>query len=349
MSWQHALVIGKFLPPHLGHSSCIEAATAHAATVTVVVCDRRGEAPPAEQRARWIAEMHPTADVVVLDDLCAPHGTAACLPACSALWAAVVADRVGGVDVVFSSESYGPRFAAELGCAHRYVDPERRRVPVSGTAVRAELTRNWQHLHPVVRRGLTRKVVVVGAESTGTTTLSLDLAGALGAQWVREAGRDVSAELSGRFGGIELVQWHPAHFEHIAERQQALERAAIARAAETPPGEFGPLVVCDTDVAATSVWQLRYTGRLNARLEEAAAADPPLLYLLTSHDGVEFEDDGLRDGEAVRADMTGWFHKLLERLGVPFVELTGDRCARLSSALDAVASHARSMPLFHYA
>lgn len=48
-------------------------------------------------------------------------------------------------------------------------------VRVSGTAVRADLVGRWGLLPVPVRLGLATRVVVVGAESTGTSTLAADL------------------------------------------------------------------------------------------------------------------------------------------------------------------------------
>ncbi|MEU8185186.1 AAA family ATPase [Micromonospora sp. NPDC049047] len=70
-----------------------------------------------------------------------------------------------------------------------------------------------------------------------------------------------------------------------------------------------------------------------------AAARRPALYLLTDHRGVPFTDDGLRDGEHLRAWMTERFRAELAGCGVPAVELTGspaDRLARAVRACDAV-------------
>ena len=52
-------------------------------------------------------------------------------------------------------------------------------------------------------------------------------------------------------------------------------------------------------------------------------------YLLTSHEGVPFTDDGMRDGEHLRARMTEL------AAGVPWIELDGSYRARLTRAVRA--------------
>ncbi|MEK8227591.1 AAA family ATPase [Oerskovia sp. M15] len=63
-----------------------------------------------------------------------------------------------------------------------------------------------------------------------------------------------------------------------------------------------PLVVCDTDVLATTLWHERYTGHRSPGVETLAAARRPDLYLLTG-DEIPFVQDGLRDGEHIRHAM----------------------------------------------
>ena len=58
------------------------------------------------------------------------------------------------------------------------------------------------------------------------------------------------------------------------------------------------------------------------------------MYLLTSHEGVPWHDDGLREGDlAVRAAMTGWFAEALTAAGQSWVLLTGTVEIRLALAV----------------
>nr|GFC69817.1 hypothetical protein [Tanacetum cinerariifolium] len=89
------------------------------------------------------------------------------------------------IDVVFSSESYGPGFAEHLGATHVAVDNQRSQVPTSGTRLRAALAEEAEsfgesalHIHPfvaaqygVVPATAVPRLVLLGAESSGKTTL----------------------------------------------------------------------------------------------------------------------------------------------------------------------------------
>lgn len=312
------LVIGKFYPPHRGHKLLIDTATAAADEVHVIVCERPGEDPPAALRAGWLREIHPAATVWLIDDRYDADD--------SAVWADNCRRLLGFTpDVVFTSEDYGDRFAACLGCKHVLVDRARAAVPVSGTAVRANPLGCWDYLEPTVRGHYARRVVLIGAESTGKTTLAADLAAALDTLWVPEYGREYWEKKMARG---EPNTWRTEEFAEIA-REQCCREDAAARLCNR-------VLVCDTDAFATRVWHHRYMGAWSPAVDAIAAEHRrPDLYLLTDVN-TPFEQDGTRDGERIR----GWMHRtLVEQLIAhrrPFIELTGSRAERRSTAAAAV-------------
>lgn len=96
------------------------------------------------------------------------------------------------------------------------------------------------------------------------------------------------------------------------------------------------MLICDTDSFATTVWHERYVGGRNPLVERTADRAGHHLWLLTGHEGVAFEDDGLRDGEELRPWMTDRFRAELTRTGRNFIEITGSRQERLATAVEAV-------------
>lgn len=347
--YRHGLVLGKFYPPHAGHRYLIDTAAAACARVTVVCAPSTVESIPLADRLAWLREIHagqpPVRVVGGYDDVPIDYHD-------DAVWAAHVeitrtlvakaaaADGVAPeIDAVFSSESYGPELARRFAARHVPVDPDRRVVPVSGTAVRADPVAHWSLLAAPVRAGLARRVVVLGAESTGTTTLARSLAhryrrrGGVWARtrWVPEYGRERTEEKLAALRGADPaasvfdVTWQRNDFVEVARRQNEREDAAARNSS--------PLLVCDTDAFATAVWEQRYLGSSSAAV--TAQARRPDLYLLTDHVGVPFADDGLRDGEHVRPWMTERFRQVLAEQPAPVVELTGPLPARLDAATAA--------------
>ncbi|GGT18363.1 hypothetical protein GCM10010254_43790 [Streptomyces chromofuscus] len=123
----------------------------------------------------------------------------------------------------------------------------------------------------------------------------------------------------------EDVEFTSEEFPLIGARQNALEDRAGA--------EGSPVLFCDTDSFATTVWHERYVGGRNPGIP---APRRQHLWLLTDHEGVPFEDDGLRDGEELRPWMTERFRTELTRTGRRFLTLTGPHDKRLATAVAAV-------------
>lgn len=333
---RHGLVIGKFYPPTPGHEHLIREALARCERVTVLVEYSRFETIPARQRARWIEEMIDsprlavrTASCEVLVDYHDPR-----------VWRAQVAiieEALRGEprpDALVAGERYGAELARRLGMALCVVDPGREAVPISATQVRADLYGNWSRLAPAVRAGLATRVVVLGSESTGTSTLAdslaahyRDLVPEFPTLCVPEYGRGHTMERlkvqssQDQGHGFRSVAWTEEDFRIIARRQTELEEAAARRG--------GPLLVCDTDALATAVWRRRYLGRY----QPPSALPHHDLYLLTDHEGVPFVQDGTRDGQGVRAEMTGWFEEALAGLDQPWMRVSGSESERLSMAV----------------
>jgi NadR type nicotinamide-nucleotide adenylyltransferase len=356
----HGLIVGKFYPPHLGHVYLVTEAAIACDRVTVLVMAARRETIPLAERVAWLratfagAGNGAGAEVVICGAPCdAPvdYGDATVWAAQVAVMRATLArDGRPPVHAVFSSEPYGEELAAWLGASHVPVDPGRAAVPVSASQVRADLYGSWDMLAPAARTGLATRVVVLGPESTGTTTVARLLAEhyrGRGGAWARtpcvaEYGREYTlikwdaARAAARAAGLpepslEEITWERGDFDVVAREQTRLESLAARSGA--------PLVICDTDAFATSVWERRYLGDQARGLQPWASDELPRhdRYLLTSHEGVPWHDDGLREGDLrVRAEMTEWFAVALTRAGHSWVLVTGTLQERLRLAIRSV-------------
>ena len=339
----HGLVVGKCYPPHAGHLRLVTAAAARCDRVTVVVAAAPWEALGLGDRVEWLGwhtadRPHVTVTGAV-DDHPVDYDDPAVWDAHMAVFLTAVDEVAPGVpvDAVFTGEDYGDELARRLGAEHvRLVRPGPR---PSGTAVREDPAAKWDDLLSAARAGLAHRVVVVGAESTGTTTLARELADHLGAAFVPEYGRTWSAaklaDARARAAAAGAARpslgdlvWTDAEFTRIAARQTAAIEAA---------GVGHPVVVADTDALATSVWHDRYLGGPHRPALDLAEVVRPDHYLLTLPDGVPFVDDGLRDGPHVRVAMTRAFVAALDDAGVPWSAVAGDRATRLGRALDVVS------------
>jgi HTH-type transcriptional regulator, transcriptional repressor of NAD biosynthesis genes len=314
------LVVGKFYPPHRGHKLLIETARRQVDRLVVLLPVHPSQTIPGELRRAWLEEIHPDCEIHMVPDE---------LEDDSKPWADFTVAHLGRApDVVFTSEEYGPRYAGFMGCRHVMVDLERKVVPCSGRMIRAEPLKYLDFLEPCVRAYFVRRVVLVGAESTGKTTLAADLAAHYATEWVPEYGREYwEKKVAGLDMNGPLPGWEEREFVEIAAEQQRRENAAARRA--------NKVLICDTNALATGLWCERYLGRRSAEVDAIGRRDVAHLYLLAVPD-FEFVQDGYRDGERIRDWMHGRFVEELAKTGVETVELRGRREERMRAACAAI-------------
>ena len=313
---KRGICIGKFYPPHKGHQFLIEQALSQVDSLTVLVCDKKGQSIPGALRGAWLQEMVPQAKVRVIEDSLPDEDSRA--------WASYTLEILGYVpDVVFTSEDYGEAYSRFLGCRHVQVDRGRKNVPVSGTRIREDPLSYWDFLDPCVRAYYVKRVCLIGAESTGKTTLAKALASHFDTVWVPEFGRTYS---EGKMSGPQSVPWHSKEFVFIAGKQNEMEDQ-FARLSNK-------ILFCDTDSFATALWHERYLGTLSPSVGALSSERKMDLYLLT-HTDCPFVQDGLRDGESIRERMHQRFIEELEKHQKPYLLLSGSLEARLKTAVDA--------------
>ncbi|WMX47759.1 AAA family ATPase [Streptomyces roseicoloratus] len=367
----HGLVVGRFRLPHAGHHHLVRTARERCERLTVVVHGTAAESPPPADRVAWMREIHP--DALVVDAADEPPGglrdLSAALPAGlsdAEAWdarAALVRAAVPEpVDAVFTAAPYGQELARRLGAASVRVEPGPAGRSLTSAAVRADPVAHWDALEAPVRAALARRVVVLGAERTGATTLALALTDHYrrrGGVWARtrcvpDHGRayeelrlaELRAERPG--AGRSDVRLHSADFPVIALRQAELEEEA-ARAGS-------PVLVCDSDAFAATIRHERHLGTSSPGTGEIAARGRQHLWLLTDHRGIALADDGPGDGPGdgrgdgrgdaaqLRPWMTARLLTRLARTGRRTVVLTGpheERLATAVAAVDALLAEAR--------
>ena len=145
------LIVGRFHPPHLGHSWFIDVAARRCRRLVVFVNTRIGEAVPGELRARWLADLHPHVTVrEVAHNLDTDWND-------EGLWNKWIElfrshwPHESGPHAVFSSDSYVDELARRLGARAVVVDEPRVNVPISATQIRNDPLGNLGMLAPSVR------------------------------------------------------------------------------------------------------------------------------------------------------------------------------------------------------
>jgi cytidyltransferase-like protein len=146
------LIVGRFDPPHLGHSHMIEwAAQRCDALVVFVNTSAERDVAPGDLRAWWLAALHPDVEVIELRH---QLGTNFDDEELWAAWMRLFTDRWPldeGPHAVFSSDAYVVELASRFGADHVVVDADRVTVPISATQIRERPGDHLHHLAPPVR------------------------------------------------------------------------------------------------------------------------------------------------------------------------------------------------------
>ncbi|WP_426449470.1 AAA family ATPase [Paenibacillus sp. S-38] len=319
------LTLGKFAPLHKGHQYMIETGLQETDHLIVVIYDCPETTDiPLTVRAGWIRRLYPEAEVIEAWDGPAETGYT---PRIQKLQEDYILGLLGGRRVThfFSSEPYGDHMSRRLGAVNRQVDPARTVFPVSGTAVRQQPYANRAYVDGVVYRDLITRVVLLGAPSTGKTTLASALAEAHGTAWMPEYGREYWAahQQDRRLTPEQLVELAEGH----VEREEKLA------------GEADGVLFTDTNAVTTYLFSLDYHGMALPRLEELArkaAAAYDLVFLCG--DDIPYDDTWDRSGEVHRGKFQKRFTALLKEWRVPYIEVSGtleERVAAVSAVLQA--------------
>ena len=175
---------------------------------------------------------------------------------------------------------------------------------------------NSHSLAPVAR------IAILGAESTGKSTLTAALAARWDTAWVPEYLREfVETNARVPFEDDQLP---------IARTQLARETAQAAHARN--------LLFCDTTPLMTAVYSAIYWGRVPPALDALALAHDYALTLVAAPDGPWVPDGLQRESAAVRLRV---HQALLDRLrdqAIEYTVLTGVLDERLAQAAPLIAA-----------
>ena len=183
---------GSFDPLHLGHVNDIIKASSMCQELHVILSySLNRDSVHYKQRYQWLVEVTKELENVFLhaiedgDDSKSTYNWE--------LGAENIKDSIGqDIDVVFCGSDYQGtgRFEA-LYPESEIVYFDRDIVKISSTEIRENLIDFWDYIPKAVRPYYTKKVLLVGGESTGKSTLTRNLALAFNTVYLEEVGRTV--------------------------------------------------------------------------------------------------------------------------------------------------------------
>ncbi|MFI0491270.1 DUF4301 family protein [Flavobacterium sp.] len=167
------------------------------------------------------------------------------------------------------------------------------------------------------------KIALFGPESTGKTTLAIQLAEHFKTAWVPEFARDYLQEKWDKTGQIcDIDDMLP-----IAYGQVKLENELLSTA--------NKFLFCDTNLLVTKVFSEVYYNFCEPKLHKVALEHEYDLFFLTDID-VPWEKDDLRDKPEGRESVFEVFKQTLIDNNKPFIKLSGDKDSRLHHAISII-------------
>lgn len=202
-----------------------------------------------------------------------------------------------------------------------------KRNEISSTKIRQNPYKHWDYIPNIVRPYYTKKVLLIGGESTGKSTLTINLANRFNTNYIDEAGQTISER-----SGTDLMML-PADFTEILLQHKLNEIKAL---------EYSNKVLfIDTDALVTQFYInfLADTEKeKNSTLAAAIDAINSYDLILFLEPDVDFVQNGNRS-EIIRKNRSKYSEQIKQILNThnkKFISLSGTYQARYNKAVSEV-------------
>ncbi len=168
-----------------------------------------------------------------------------------------------------------------------------------------------------------KRILILGPESTGKSTLAEKLAEHFAEPWVPEVARNYLEKLDRPYAYEDLLQ--------IGKQQMQLEDELAMQAQH--------FLFCDTDLRVIQVWSQHRYGKVDPWVLEEIARRTYDLILLCAPD-LPWQADPLREHPELemRQQFFEIYQRLTEASGISWILVSGDTDKRLSTAIQAAGS-----------
>lgn len=318
-------VLGKFMPPHKGHEFLCTFGAEYVEQLTILVCSLPTEPIDGKLRFKWMKQMFPHCRVLHCDEILpqVPEEH----PDFWNIWKDVIKRyHPEPLDVIFASEPYGLRLAKDQNCQFVPCDIARSTIGISATEIRNDPYSNWEFIPDVVKNYYSKRICLVGVESTGKTTLGKQLAEIHNGVFLPEYGRTYTEFFGSNVDSTDMMNIVNGH---IASRK-AIERIGSR------------LIIEDTDPVMSAVWADMLTGKRDPWFE--TFDDYADFYLLCDID-INWVDDGTRyfSNSEDRKRFHDKVVQELENRNLPYALITGQGNERYDNALVATRKYLRTI------
>ena len=321
MRYKVGMYGGCFDPLHLGHINCILQASAMCEELHLMLCyNKARDRIDVRLRYRWLHETckHlPNVVIHLVEDTDSTKETYDWEKGATNIKLMIGTE----IDIVFAGSDYQNTMIFE----NLYPDSKiwyfpRSTTPISSTEIFDDPMKYWDYIPKVAQSYFCKKVLIVGGESTGKSTLVRNLALVYNTTYVEEYGRYTCE----RAGGEDFMTLDDL------EENMIMQRANIYKAQENA----NKVLFVDTD-SLTTAFYTKLLGfddadELGYRIDDTIQWDLVLFLEPT----VPFVQDGTRSEEimADRQKYSDMLKSYYKRAGVRLATVKGDYYTRLEQA-----------------
>jgi HTH-type transcriptional regulator, transcriptional repressor of NAD biosynthesis genes len=319
--YKRGLTLGKFIPFHKGHQFLIETALEEVEELLVVVYDiPKYSSISLESRISWIQKLYPQAKLIAARNPPLEEGYEEWI---QKLHERFLIDTLGisNVDVFYSSEFYGDHISLSLNAINRKVDDNRTQIPISGTFIRKNPYEHRKFLDPFVYKDLVRKILFLGAPSTGKSTITEFMANEFNTTWMPEYGREY---------------WESHNIERRLTLEQLLEIAVghIEREDKLIL-EANRFLFVDTSAITTYLFSLYYHKSALPKLKDLAIQSISRYDMVFLCDtDIPYDDTEDRSGEGNREYFQRETIEFLEASQIHYYKIQGSILNRKNQILE---------------
>ena len=165
---------------------------------------------------------------------------------------------------------------------------------------------------------MSRKLILIGPESTGKTTLSIYLAKLYNFDLITEYSRIYLSKTSNSYSYEDLKK--------IAIQQNQIEK-----------DNGSEKIIIDTDLLTIKIWSEFKYGSCDPEIEKIISSyDRKKRYYLLLKDDIKWEYDPLRESKNDRSEIFSLHKNLLEKKGFNYGIISGTGINRINNAIKIV-------------
>ncbi len=179
-----------------------------------------------------------------------------------------------------------------------------------------------------------RKVVIIGPESTGKSSLCKLLAEHYNTEWCPEFARDYLLYHGKKYSYDDLEIIAKGQIE-LEEKVASIVQGAPQNLADNQTAK--KLLFVDTDMYVMKVWCEYVFGKCHQLILDEIVTRKYDLYLLCNTD-LPWKQDELREypDEQPRLELFNIYKDILIHQNVPWVQINGDYAERLQTAIETI-------------